>query len=124
MVNNWTEDLLLIRWSKKGIEMPEEQTDVTCIVCKIGKIVEVKTEEFDPATSPMIVGPGSRNQFQTRTSLHCGICGVVYQFLPKKIEEGPRHGTGSGSYTKDNRRAATRINASAVSHPQTSRRKR
>ncbi len=71
--------------------MPEKTSGHACVVCR-GKIIEVTESEFDARTGPLIIGPGSVQQFQEKTSYHCGQCGIEYRFLPKWSPPPPKYG--------------------------------
>ena len=61
----------------------ERRTDGKCVVCE-GEIVEVIEKEFDPMSGPLIIGPGSRQQFHNVSKgYHCKKCGLKYAFIPK-----------------------------------------
>ena len=54
-----------------------------CVVCK-GPLIEKVVRKFDATTGPMIIGPGSRNQFRNELEgFHCMNCGLKYEFIPK-----------------------------------------
>jgi predicted RNA-binding Zn-ribbon protein involved in translation (DUF1610 family) len=54
-----------------------------CIVCG-GDIVEEIVSKFNPIHGPMIIGPGSRQQFHdVSEGYHCSSCGLKYEFPPK-----------------------------------------
>jgi len=61
----------------------EKSTGSHCKVCD-GEIVEVITYKYDPKTGPLIIGPGSKQQYRkVRHGFHCKKCGIVYAFVPK-----------------------------------------
>ena len=67
----------------------ETKTDGRCVVCG-GEIVEVVVSEYNPMSGPLIIGPGSVNQFrEVSKGYHCKNCGLKYEFVPqiKKQEE-------------------------------------
>ena len=64
--------------------MTEFKTEGKCVYCG-GDIVEEIIKTFDPTMGPMIIGPGSKNQFrETSEGFYCQNCGLKYKFVPKK----------------------------------------
>lgn len=63
-----------------GVPKP---TGKKCTACRKGNVVAVTKMEFDAASGPAIIGPGSRHQYNRVKSYHCDRCGVVYAFPPK-----------------------------------------
>jgi len=62
----------------------EIKTDGKCIVCG-GEIVGEIIKEFDPKMGPLIIGPGSKQQFHNvDKGFHCKQCGLKYKFVPPK----------------------------------------
>lgn len=56
----------------------------TCVFCG-GKVTEDFVQKFDASSGPMIIGPGSRDQFYwASTGLGCIDCGLAYKKLPKQ----------------------------------------
>ena len=63
--------------------MPEQPAEGTCVVCN-GTVVEKLVSEFNPASGPLIIGPGSRGQYRNVSKgFHCTKCGLKYEFAPK-----------------------------------------
>lgn len=66
--------------SKKEAGVPETKELGTCH-CK-GKIIEVTivTHQFNPMTGPLVIGPGSRSQFNktSHSQCYCASCGLMY----------------------------------------------
>lgn len=63
--------------------MTETVTDHTCAACG-GKIVKVTDSKFSDDMRPAMIGPGSKSQYRETVSYHCGDCGIMYRFLPKR----------------------------------------
>ncbi|MDP2629754.1 MAG: hypothetical protein Q8P45_03625 [Candidatus Harrisonbacteria bacterium] len=59
----------------------EHETESRCRACS-GAVVKVISRHYDPSSGPPIIGPGSRSQYSTSTSYHCGTCGLMYRFPP------------------------------------------
>lgn len=57
-----------------------------CTACK-GNVVEGTYSEYDPATGPPIIGPGSKHQFKSIIEYYCKDCGIMYKFPPKNKSE-------------------------------------
>jgi len=63
---------------------PEPEPDGECVVCH-GPLVVNETREFDPRLGPLIIGPGSRNQYSTvHHGWYCEWCGIRYHHLPSR----------------------------------------
>ena len=63
--------------------MAERPTGKRCRYCG-GMIVEKIVKKFDSTTGPMIIGPGSKNQFRkVSKGLHCQSCGLKYEFISR-----------------------------------------
>lgn len=63
-----------------------ESTEGKCVVCN-GMIVEKVVRRFNPMSGPLIIGPGSRQQFhEVSEGFYCQDCGLMYKFppVPKK----------------------------------------
>jgi len=58
-----------------------------CVVCQ-GDVLTVSSSVFDATSGPLLIGPGSANQFRTVTSHHCGTCGLKYEFPPPAQKSG------------------------------------
>ena len=55
-----------------------------CRVCG-GDVMEKIVTKFDPKMGPMIIGPGSRQQFyDVREGYYCQSCGIKYEFVSTK----------------------------------------
>jgi len=53
-----------------------------CRVCH-GDLVEKIVHEFNPASGPAIIGPGSKGQFRdVSRGFYCKQCGLKYEFVP------------------------------------------
>lgn len=64
--------------------MAEKEAKGKCVVCK-GKLIEKVVRKFDATMGPMIIGPGSRNQFREESEgFYCLNCGLKYEFVPEQ----------------------------------------
>ena len=63
--------------------MAEKKTKGKCVVCK-GTLIEKIVRKFDASMGPVIIGPGSKNQYYEESEgFHCEDCGLKYEFIPK-----------------------------------------
>jgi len=66
-------------------ESEEKEIVGSCMVCK-GDIIKDVATEFNPMSGPLIIGPGSRQQFsEVLRGYYCTGCGLKYQFPPQAI---------------------------------------
>ena len=72
-----------IETNPKEKDLKEKKTGKPCVVCRC-EIVETFLMKFDSRHGPLIIGPGSRNQFsRVSNGLHCSGCGIKYAKLPE-----------------------------------------
>jgi hypothetical protein len=38
-------------------------TNRICVACKLGHVIESTSKVYDPATGPLVNGPGSKDQY-------------------------------------------------------------
>jgi exosome complex RNA-binding protein Csl4 len=60
----------------------EKVIEAKCVVCK-GNLMKTEYWQYNPASGPPIIGPGSKNQYFKQQSLRCPACGLKYVHEPK-----------------------------------------
>ena len=58
-----------------------------CVVCK-QELKKHTYQKYNPATGPIVYGPGGEGQFFEVIDIWCEQCGLSYRHEPKRIERG------------------------------------
>lgn len=81
IIEKTKKDMEKLEKKKKAVPTPRVGK---CKICG-GKVTESFFRRYIPETGPIIIGPGSKNQFTwSSTGLGCEDCGIAYRKLPNE----------------------------------------